>query len=76
MNAKLIEQLVDFKKSPKNREVMKNFVYSLQKLYSVQCISCRDYRNKVQVCRPTLFRRRQIHTFHAGSKTGSGSEKV
>jgi hypothetical protein len=35
-------------------------------------IACRNLRNKVQVCRPSLFRRRQIYTFHAGSKTGSG----
>ncbi len=33
------------------------------------------FRNKkVRVCRATLLRRRLIHTFQAGSETGSGSD--
>jgi hypothetical protein len=59
----LFEQLVDsfsehlhiLKKSPKIREVIKNLVYVLQKL-----ISFRNFRNKLQVCRPTLLIQNRI----------------
>jgi hypothetical protein len=69
-NAQLKKIILKQKNSIKKLEAIKKLGLHLQKL-----IFRRNFRNKVRVCRATLFRQRLIHAFHAGSeiRPGSGS---
>jgi hypothetical protein len=54
---------------PKKLEVKKKLGLHSTKAY----ISPGNFRNTVRDGHATLLRRVLVHTFHAGSKTGSGS---